>query len=61
MASHEQQKQAAMDLAEDSRQTSWDHPSFVAELFKGNFRFDLISPFPEQSAADKAIGDGFAP
>ncbi|MCC6154137.1 MAG: acyl-CoA dehydrogenase family protein, partial [Candidatus Hydrogenedentes bacterium] len=59
MASHDHEKQAAMDLAEDSRQTSWDHPSFVAELFKGNFRFDLISPFPEQSAEDKRIGDEY--
>ena len=59
MASHDHEKQAAMDLAEDSRQISWDHPSFVAELFKGNFRFDLISPFPEQSAEDKRIGDEY--
>ncbi|HRI89206.1 MAG TPA: acyl-CoA dehydrogenase family protein [Candidatus Hydrogenedentes bacterium] len=59
MASHEHEKQAAMDLAEDSRETSWDHPSFVAELFKGNFRWELISPYPEQDPEDKRIGDAF--
>lgn len=57
--SHDHEKQAAMDLAEDSRQTSWDHPSFVAELFRGNFRWDLISPFPEQNPEDKRIGDEY--
>ena len=31
-------KQKAMDLAEDSREKEWKYPSFVAELFKGNFK-----------------------
>jgi alkylation response protein AidB-like acyl-CoA dehydrogenase len=51
--------QAAMDLAEDSRETSWQFPSFVAELFKGSFRWDLLSPYPEQDPADKKIGDDY--
>ncbi|NUM54149.1 MAG: acyl-CoA dehydrogenase family protein [Candidatus Hydrogenedentes bacterium] len=59
MKSHEHEKQAAMDLAEDSRETAWEHPSFVAELFNGNFRWDLISPFPEQDPEDKRIGDEY--
>lgn len=50
-------KQAAMDLAEDSRQADWHHPSFVGELFKGSFRWDLIHPYPLQDDADKQIGD----
>ena len=50
-------KQQALDLAEDSRQTTWFQPSFVGELFKGSFRWDLISPYPTQRAEDKAIGD----
>jgi len=33
-------------VAEDSRQTSWDKPSFMRELFLGNFRFDLLYPYP---------------
>ena len=59
MKSHDHEKQAAMDLAEDSRQSTWDHPSFVAELFNGRFRWDLISPFPEQDPEDKRIGDEY--
>lgn len=51
------EKQAAMDLAEDSRQQEWQFESFVGELFKGNFRWDLIHPYPTQSPEDKAIGD----
>ncbi|NBV84409.1 DNA polymerase II, partial [bacterium] len=50
------EKQQALDLTEDSRQTEW-RDSFVAELFKGSFRWDLIHPYPTQSGEDKAIGD----
>jgi alkylation response protein AidB-like acyl-CoA dehydrogenase len=53
------EKDNAMDLAEDSRQKEWHHPSFVAELFRGDFRWDLISPFPVQSEEDKRLGDEF--
>lgn len=52
----DKEKQASLDVAEDSRVTEWEHPSFVAELFRGNFRWDLITPFPVQSAAEKKIG-----
>ncbi len=51
------EKQAAMDLAEDSREQVWQFESFVGELFKGNFRWDLIHPYPTQSPSEKAIGD----
>ncbi len=33
-------------LAEESRQTKWDNPSFLRELFLGNFRPDLLPPYP---------------
>jgi alkylation response protein AidB-like acyl-CoA dehydrogenase len=33
-------------VAEASRQQAWESPSFVKELFLGNFRLDLIHPFP---------------
>jgi len=52
-------KQQALDLAEASRETEWKYPSFIAELFKGNFNWDLIHPYPEQDPADKKIGDDF--
>ncbi len=48
---------AALDLAESSRQAEWQSASFVAELFKGNFRWDLIHPYPTQSDEDAKIGD----
>ncbi len=52
-------KDLAMEVAEDSRAEGWEYPSFVAELFSGNFRWDMLSPFPEQSAEDKRIGDEY--
>ncbi|MCT4639298.1 MAG: acyl-CoA dehydrogenase family protein [Bacteroidales bacterium] len=52
-------RQKSMDLAEESREKEWKHPSFVAELFKGNFKWRLVKDFPEQSAEDKKIGDDF--
>ena len=31
--------------------------SFTAEMFRGDFRWDLMHPYPEQDAEDKKIGD----
>ena len=36
----------ARKVAEAARETQWKHPSFVKELFLGNFRLDLIHPYP---------------
>jgi alkylation response protein AidB-like acyl-CoA dehydrogenase len=33
-------------VAEASRQTEWEQPGFIRELFLGSFRLDLIHPFP---------------
>jgi alkylation response protein AidB-like acyl-CoA dehydrogenase len=33
-------------VAEASRQTEWESPGFIRELFLGNFRLDLIHPYP---------------
>ena len=44
----------AMEVAEASRQTEWDKPSFVGDLFLGKLNLDLIFPFPDQPASDKA-------
>ncbi len=49
----------AMEVAEASRQTEWEKPSFVGDLFMGKLSLDLIHPFPEQPADDKAVGDAF--
>ncbi|MEL7061040.1 MAG: acyl-CoA dehydrogenase family protein [Acidobacteriota bacterium] len=39
-------EEEAMKVAEDSRQKEWTQPSFMRELFLGNFRLDLIHPYP---------------
>src|SRR2546430_10014307 len=49
----------AMEVAEASRETEWEKPSFVGDLFLGNLNLDLIHPFPEQPADDKAEADEF--
>lgn len=41
-------EEEARALAEESRETDWVNPSFMKELFLGNFRFDLIDPYPER-------------
>ncbi len=45
-APHQSSEQESRKVAEASRQESWEHPSFMRELFLGNFRLDLIHPFP---------------
>ena len=42
----------AREVAEAARETSWEAPSFVRELFEGNFDVGLIHPFPEPSPED---------
>ncbi len=54
-----EKEKESLDVAEGARETEWTQPSFVAELFMGRFRTDLISPYPLQSPEDKAIGDEF--
>jgi alkylation response protein AidB-like acyl-CoA dehydrogenase len=49
----------AMEVAEASRETEWEKPSFVGDLFLGNLNLDLIHPFPEQPQSDKAEADEF--
>jgi len=34
-------------VAEEARETEWTAPSFLKEIFLGNFRLDLVHPFPE--------------
>ncbi len=36
----------ARRVAEDARETEWRSASFLKELFLGNFRLDLVHPFP---------------
>jgi alkylation response protein AidB-like acyl-CoA dehydrogenase len=36
----------SLKVAEASRQAEWAQPSFMRELFLGNFRLDLLHPYP---------------
>ena len=47
----------SLEVAEAARETVWEKPSFVGEMFMGRLATDLIFPFPEQDPADKAEGD----
>ena len=42
------------DVAEAAREAEWHSPSFVAELFDGRLRMDLIHPHPEVDPAEEA-------
>ncbi len=37
----------ARAVAEESRESGWDKPSFAKELFMGRFRLDLVHPYPQ--------------
>jgi len=47
------------EVAEAARESEWSAPSFVRELFLGNFRLDLIHPYPEQSREDEVRTDAY--
>ena len=49
----------ARDVAEAARETEWENPSFVRELFLGRFRLDLIHPHPPNDAAEEARAKPF--
>lgn len=46
-------EEQARALAEESRESGWDKPSFAKELFLGRFPLELIHPFPTPSDADE--------
>lgn len=49
----------ARAVAEESRETGWDKPSFAKGLFLGRFPLELIHPFPQPSADQAARTDEF--
>jgi alkylation response protein AidB-like acyl-CoA dehydrogenase len=49
----------ARDVAEAARETEWEYPSFVRELFLGRFRLDLIHPHPPDDPAEAARAQPF--
>lgn len=51
------EKKEALEITEEAREKEWLYPSFGAELFMGNFKPELMNPYPEQSEEDRKIGD----
>ncbi|SON63855.1 putative acyl-CoA dehydrogenase FadE10 [Mycobacterium simulans] len=47
-------EEQARALAEESRESGWDKPSFAKELFLGRFPLELIHPFPRPSDVEEA-------
>ncbi|HEY3082847.1 MAG TPA: acyl-CoA dehydrogenase family protein [Chloroflexota bacterium] len=43
----------------DAERVALRQPSFVGQLFAGEPDFALLRPFPEQTTADRAVGDQF--
>src|SRR5881296_342104 len=52
-------KREALELTESSRDPLDERGSFASNLFIGRYDFDRIFPFPEQTAEDRAAGEGF--
>ncbi|HET9064323.1 MAG TPA: acyl-CoA dehydrogenase family protein [Gemmatimonadales bacterium] len=49
----------ARAVAEAARESEWESPSFVRELFAGSLRLDLIDPFPAPTAEELARAEPF--
>jgi alkylation response protein AidB-like acyl-CoA dehydrogenase len=49
----------ARAVAEGARETSWEAPSFVRELFLGRLDLGLIHPWPEPEAEEQERGERF--
>jgi alkylation response protein AidB-like acyl-CoA dehydrogenase len=47
-------EEQARAVAEESRESGWDKPSFAKELFLGRFPLELINPFPKPSPHEAA-------
>ncbi len=52
-------EQEAREVAEAARETEWQAPSFVRQLFDGRFRLDLIHPYPQQTPEELAKAKPF--
>lgn len=57
MSKRKELEKQSIEVAEAARETEWQQPSFVGELFMGRLTADLIFPFPTQSDEDRAAGD----
>ncbi len=51
------EEKRSLEVAEAARETEWQKPSFVGEMFMGRFRPERMFPFPEQDVEDRRAGD----
>ncbi|BCR06955.1 putative acyl-CoA dehydrogenase FadE10 [Desulfuromonas versatilis] len=51
------EEKRSLEVAEASRETEWQKPSFVGEMFMGRLHTDLLFPFPEQDPEDRRQAD----
>ncbi|GBE68045.1 putative acyl-CoA dehydrogenase FadE10 [Mycobacterium sp. MFM001] len=52
-------EEQARAVAEESRESGWDKPSFAKELFLGRFPLELIHPFPRPADEEAARTEAF--
>jgi len=52
-------RRESLEVAEAARQTEWQKPSFVGDLFMGSLRTNLLLPYPVQDPTDRATGDEY--
>lgn len=52
-------EEQARAVAEESRESGWDKPSFAKGLFLGRFPLELIHPFPQPSADEAERTEAF--
>ncbi|MCM2266074.1 MAG: acyl-CoA dehydrogenase family protein [Desulfuromonadales bacterium] len=50
-------ERSSLEVAEAARETLWQRPSIVGQMFMGRLPSELLFPFPEQEPADRAAGD----
>jgi len=50
-------KASSLQITETARETEWRHPSFGKSLFMGEFKKEILFPFPKQSSDDEKVGD----
>ena len=50
-------EQRSLEVAEAARETVWQRPSIVGQMFMGRLPAELLFPFPDQAPADRAAGD----
>ena len=50
-------KASALHITESARESEWRHPSFGKSMFMGEFKKELLFPFPKQSSDDEKVGE----